>query len=443
MTTLPTKVVELRLEVWRRGQERARRSLSLGRSRSLSLSMFPVAVLLASAALTHSIARFHVSHTSSGRLARARALPTLVLADEAAVAPTIADETVGNRVVTAVSYPAQFEDVFSKPLKTGSPLPKPSMEEQRKDPNAKKVPFSNFYGTLMRGPFSKDRKWVSTDWGRAIFFALMHGFGAFAPFFFTWKRLGLHFLLYVASGMGITYSYHRQLAHRSFKSPKWLEYCACYCGMMAMQGGPIEWVSDHRYHHLHTETPLDPHSSYEGFYWCASSAHPPLPDRLLLTAEGQARSAPHAPLAPVRSRPRPRAARGTRLREVARTGERRSHLGWMLDAEIYEARCSDRSNAADLAKQPVYRHFQDWCPLHLPPHVARNAANREHALTGTCCTYRCTLRSSTPSAVSPRSAGEHSPRPSSTTSHGARYCLQPRVTACNRAAFLYHVTWCA
>jgi fatty-acid desaturase len=31
-----------------------------------------------------------------------------------------------------------------------------------------------------------------------------------------------------------------------------------------MQGGPLEWVSDHRYHHLHTETALDPHSSYEG-----------------------------------------------------------------------------------------------------------------------------------------------------------------------------------
>ena len=34
-----------------------------------------------------------------------------------------------------------------------------------------------------------------------------------------------------------------------------------------LQGDPIEWVSDHRYHHLHTDTPLDPHSPYEGFWW--------------------------------------------------------------------------------------------------------------------------------------------------------------------------------
>ena len=52
------------------------------------------------------------------------------------------------------------------------------------------------------------------------------------------------FLLYCASGMGITYSYHRQLAHKSFKSPKWLEYLASTCGMMAFQGSPYEWVSD-------------------------------------------------------------------------------------------------------------------------------------------------------------------------------------------------------
>ena len=26
-------------------------------------------------------------------------------------------------------------------------------------------------------------------------------------------------------------------------------------------------VSCHRYHHLHCETPLDPHSVYEGFWW--------------------------------------------------------------------------------------------------------------------------------------------------------------------------------
>lgn len=29
----------------------------------------------------------------------------------------------------------------------------------------------------------------------------------------------------------------------------------------------MEWASSHRYHHLHTDTPMDPHSPYEGFWW--------------------------------------------------------------------------------------------------------------------------------------------------------------------------------
>ena len=40
-----------------------------------------------------------------------------------------------------------------------------------------------------------------------------------------------------------------------------------FCFVCLLQGDPIEWVSDHRYHHLHTDTPLDPHSPYEGFWW--------------------------------------------------------------------------------------------------------------------------------------------------------------------------------
>ena len=29
----------------------------------------------------------------------------------------------------------------------------------------------------------------------------------------------------------------------------------------------VMWRPARRYHHLHTDTPLDPHSPYEGFWW--------------------------------------------------------------------------------------------------------------------------------------------------------------------------------
>ena len=71
------------------------------------------------------------------------------------------------------------------------------------------------------------RRWSSTDVGRATWFTIAHTLAIVAiTRCFSWRMLGVQFLLYVASGMGVTYSYHRQLAHRSFRSPKWLEYCA-------------------------------------------------------------------------------------------------------------------------------------------------------------------------------------------------------------------------
>lgn len=48
---------------------------------------------------------------------------------------------------------------------------------------------------------------------------------------------------FITGCLGITLSYHRQLSHRSFTTPKWLEYVFAYCGVMAVQGDPLEWVS--------------------------------------------------------------------------------------------------------------------------------------------------------------------------------------------------------
>lgn len=55
----------------------------------------------------------------------------------------------------------------------------------------------------------------------------------------------------------------RQLTHRSFTSPKWVEYALAYLGTLGLEHDPIEWVKHHRYHHQNTDTPLDPHSERE------------------------------------------------------------------------------------------------------------------------------------------------------------------------------------
>merc|ERR1712078_837023 len=87
------------------------------------------------------------------------------------------------------------------------------------------------------------------------------------------------------------------------------EYTLAYCGAQAWQGDPMEWVSTHRYHHLHCETPLDPHTIYEGFWW--------------------------------------------------------SHIGWLMDWKVTERRTGDQTNAKEMQDQPFYTHMQKHYSWHV------------------------------------------------------------------------------
>ncbi|KAL0547468.1 hypothetical protein IC582_017404 [Cucumis melo] len=111
------------------------------------------------------------------------------------------------------------------------------------------------------------RKWTMLD--KIIFFSLfiVHIGCIFAPFHFTWHAFCLAFALYVVTGLSISVSYHRNLAHRSFKLPKLLEYFLAYCAAHALQGDPIDWVSTHRCHHQFVDTEKDPHSPIRGFWF--------------------------------------------------------------------------------------------------------------------------------------------------------------------------------
>ena len=165
-----------------------------------------------------------------------------------------------------MSYTQQYDKLFSQPLDTKKPIPKPVKALMETETGHRKVLLSDVHSVTKRPMWS--REWSSTDLAYAGFIGGMHVLACLAPFTFSPAMFGLFMASYFVSGcLGITLSYHRMLSHRSFTAPKWLEYALAYCGVLAAQGDPIEWVSGHRYHHLHTDTPLDPHSPYEGFFW--------------------------------------------------------------------------------------------------------------------------------------------------------------------------------
>jgi stearoyl-CoA desaturase (delta-9 desaturase) len=98
---------------------------------------------------------------------------------------------------------------------------------------------------------------------------LLH-LGAISAFFlpFSWYELGLTAALWwLCGGLGVCLCYHRLLTHRSFKTPKVIEYAFTLLGTACWQGGPIKWVGTHRIHHKHSDDEGDPHSPHHGFNW--------------------------------------------------------------------------------------------------------------------------------------------------------------------------------
>jgi len=105
--------------------------------------------------------------------------------------------------------------------------------------------------------------WRNALWIGAVHLVALAG----AVPYFSWEGFGLFLALYYITGMvGITFGFHRMLTHHSFTAPRWLENVAAFCGTLACQGGPINWVGTHRIHHAYSDTPRDPHDVNKGFW---------------------------------------------------------------------------------------------------------------------------------------------------------------------------------
>nr|AAW51921.1 plastidial lipid-desaturase precursor [Arabidopsis thaliana] len=154
-----------------------------------------------------------------------------------------------------------------------------------------------------------ERSWTSWDVSKLVIFVGTHLLSLLAPFYFSWEAFWVFPWLVFINGICITLSYHRNLSHRSFDLPKWLEYLFAYGGVLAFQGDPIEWVSNHRYHHKHCETQRDPHSPTQGFWF--------------------------------------------------------SHMAWIFDTSSILENCGGEENVDDLVRQPFYRFLQRTVLLHM------------------------------------------------------------------------------
>jgi len=112
-------------------------------------------------------------------------------------------------------------------------------------------------------------RWASgIDWPVVIWIGLAHVGALAAPFFFTWKALGLFaFFSWLSGSIGVCMGYHRHLTHGSFCTYKPLRWFLALVGGLSGEGSALMWVANHRKHHMHSDKEGDPHSPRHGAWW--------------------------------------------------------------------------------------------------------------------------------------------------------------------------------
>lgn len=77
----------------------------------------------------------------------------------------------------------------------------------------------------------------------------------------------LFLFFFAATGLSITMGYHRLFAHVTYKAGPFVQFFYLLFGAAAFEQSAFKWASQHRDHHLYTDTDRDPYSSRKGFWY--------------------------------------------------------------------------------------------------------------------------------------------------------------------------------
>ena len=118
-----------------------------------------------------------------------------------------------------------------------------------------------------RIPFERVN-WVNTIF---LFFITLFAIIGAPIFLFNydlhWSLWCLFGFYMISTGLSITLGYHRLFSHLSFKA-KWpIRLFTLVFGACAFENSALNWCSDHRRHHKHTDHDDDPYDISRGFLW--------------------------------------------------------------------------------------------------------------------------------------------------------------------------------
>jgi stearoyl-CoA desaturase (delta-9 desaturase) len=109
-------------------------------------------------------------------------------------------------------------------------------------------------------------------WRGIIFLSVIHVVGIIGTPLYIYYRgittpeLALFLFFVVATGMSTTLGYHRLFAHRTFQTSAPVSFLLLLFGAATFEESALKWSSQHRQHHLFTDTEHDPYGVNKGFW---------------------------------------------------------------------------------------------------------------------------------------------------------------------------------
>jgi stearoyl-CoA desaturase (Delta-9 desaturase) len=83
---------------------------------------------------------------------------------------------------------------------------------------------------------------------------------------FFWATMIMALVYTYITGVAITAGYHRLFSHRTYKAHPVARVILGLLGASNFEGSVLDWCTDHRNHHLYTDTDRDPYSIKRGFW---------------------------------------------------------------------------------------------------------------------------------------------------------------------------------
>jgi stearoyl-CoA desaturase (Delta-9 desaturase) len=76
----------------------------------------------------------------------------------------------------------------------------------------------------------------------------------------TWQALAICVGLYWVRIFAVGAGYHRLFSHRAYTTSRGFQFALAFLAQTTAQSSVLWWAAQHRAHHLHSDTPEDPHS---------------------------------------------------------------------------------------------------------------------------------------------------------------------------------------